>query len=94
MGGKTKIFEGSDRFIVNLKINLLEIFIGNSLFKLCFPPSYKYIHAHIQDCVDRSLQLPLYKVFFFLLLESAYNFLCRNIRLEILLEHSHFVLLK
>lgn len=64
MGGKTKIFEGSDRFTVNLKINLLEIFIGNSLFKLCFPPSYKYIHAHIQNCVDRSLQLPLYKVFY------------------------------
>lgn len=36
MGGKTKIFESSDRFTVNLKINLLEIFIGNSLFKYVF----------------------------------------------------------
>lgn len=92
MGGKTKIFEGSDRFTVNLKINLLEIFIGNSLFKLCFPPSYKYIHAHIQDCVDLCNYLHIKS--FFLPLESAYNFLCRNIRLQILLEHSHFVLLK
>lgn len=36
VGGETEIFESSDRFTMNLKVNLLEIFIDNSLFLLVF----------------------------------------------------------
>lgn len=63
VGDETKIFESLDRFALDLKISPCEMYMNISLFKLCFPPSYKDIHTHIQDYVGRSPQLTPYKVF-------------------------------